>query len=480
MEDFIQPKQKKIVKKNHFKETVFIVLMIICLGIGFISGYIIKKTDIDTNNRKSNTSVLDEAYEILNEYWYNPNDNKVDIEGNSIAALVNSLGDIHSSYFTFEQSVAFNQSVEGNFDGIGVAYTALNNGIIITKVYQNSPATQSGIQVGDIITNVDGSNIAGKSSDEVKELVRGQAGTSVKLGILRNDETFDIDVKRGSVETAVNGEIREENGKKFGYIEISTFSTTTGEEVEDFLQSFVDEQISNLVIDLRGNGGGYLVAANDVLNLFIDEGKTIYQMKEKSGAVQKTKASDCKKYSFANNYILVDGQTASASEVVAGALQELCNFKLVGSQTYGKGTAQTQKQLSDGSVLKYTYARWMLPSGTWINRKGLTPDYLVENIDVSDISTIAVDKDLKYDCVDERVLAMQKSLKILGYDCKREDGYFSSDTVEALKQFESANNLNVDGIYNDNDKNILIVGFIIYINDLSNDYQYKKLIEIMK
>ena len=480
MEDFIQPKQKKIVKKNHFKETVFIVLMIICLGIGFISGYIIKKTDIDTNNRKSNTSVLDEAYEILNEYWYNPNDNKVDIEGNSIAALVNSLGDIHSSYFTFEQSVAFNQSVEGNFDGIGVAYTALNNGIIITKVYQNSPATQSGIQVGDIITNVDNSNIAGKSSDEVKELVRGQAGTSVKLTILRNDETFDIDVKRGSVETAVNGEIREENGKKFGYIEISTFSTTTGEEVEDFLQSFVDEQISNLVIDLRGNGGGYLVAANDVLNLFIDEGKTIYQMKEKSGAVQKTKASDCKKYSFANNYILVDGQTASASEVVAGALQELCDFKLVGSQTYGKGTAQTQKQLSDGSVLKYTYARWMLPSGTWINRKGLTPDYLVENIDVSDISTIAVDKDLKYDCVDERVLAMQKSLKILGYDCKREDGYFSSDTVEALKQFESANNLNVDGIYNDNDKNMLISKVIIYINDLSNDYQYKKLIEIMK
>ena len=480
MEDFIQPKQKKIVKKNHFKETVFIVLMIICLGIGFISGYIIRKTNIDTNNRESNTSVLDEAYEILNEYWYNPNDNKVDIEGNSIAALVNSLGDIHSSYFTFEQSVAFNQSVEGNFDGIGVAYTALNNGIIITKVYQNSPATQSGIQVGDIITNVDDSNIAGKSSDEVKELVRGQAGTSVKLRILRNDETFDIDVKRGSVETAVNGEIREENNKKFGYIEISTFSTTTGEEVEDFLQSFVDEQISNLVIDLRGNGGGYLVAANDVLNLFIDEGKTIYQMKEKSGAVQKTKASDCKKYSFANNYILVDGQTASASEVVAGALQEFCDFKLVGSQTYGKGTAQTQKQLSDGSVLKYTYARWMLPSGTWINRKGLTPDYLVENIDVSDISTIAVDNDLKYDCVDERVLAMQKSLKILGSDCKREDGYFSSDTVEALKQFESANNLNVDGIYNDNDKNMLISKVIIYINDLSNDYQYKKLIEIMK
>lgn len=481
MEDFIQPNQKpkKIVKKNHFKETVFIVLMITCLGIGFISGYIIKKTDININNKDSDTSVLDEVYEILNEYWYNPNDTKVDIQGNSIAALVNSLGDIHSSYFTFEQSVAFNQSVEGNFDGIGVAYIALNNGIIITKVYKNSPASQSGIQVGDIIINVDDANIAGKSADEVKDLVRGQAGTSVKLTIVRNDKTFDIDVKRGSVETAVNGEIREENGKKFGYIEISTFSTTTGKEVENFLQSFVDEQISNLVIDLRENGGGYLVAANDVLNLFVDEGKTIYQMKEKNDAVQKTKASDGNKYAFANNYILVDDQTASASEVVAGALQELCDFKLVGSQTYGKGTAQTQKQLSDGSVLKYTYARWMLPSGTWINGKGLTPDYLVENIDISDISTKTVDESLSYDCVDERVLTMQKALKILGYDCKRDDGYFSNDTAEALKQFESANNLTVDGIYDDNDKNMLISKVLIYINDADNDNQYKKLVEIM-
>ena len=210
MEDFIRPnpKPKKVVKKSHFKETVFIVLMIICLGIGFVSGYIVKKTDISFNNNGTDTSVLDEAYEILNEYWYNPNDTEVDIEGNSIAALVNSLGDIHSSYFTFEESVAFNQSVEGNFDGIGVAYIALDNGIIITKVYQNSPASQSNILVGDTITNVDGTSIAKMSADEVKELVRGQAGTNVKLTVIRDGKTFDVDVKRGSIETAVNGEIK--------------------------------------------------------------------------------------------------------------------------------------------------------------------------------------------------------------------------------------------------------------------------------
>ena len=287
------------------------------------------------------------------------------------------------------------------------------------------------------------------------------------------------DVKRGSVEPAVNGEIREENGKKFGYITITTFGSSTGDEVKAYLDQFVDAKLNNIVFDLRGNGGGYLVAANDVLNLFIDEGKTMYQMKEKKGAAKKAEATDGPKYNFPNSYILVDGQTASASEVVAGALQEQCNFKLVGSQTYGKGTAQTQKQLSDGSVLKYTYARWMLPSGKWINGEGLTPDYIVENIDTSEISTKTIESDLSFDCVDSNVKSLQKGLKILGYDCKREDGYFSNDTVEALKQFESDNNLTVDGIYQDHDKDILLSEILIFVDEPANDYQYKKLLEIM-
>lgn len=485
MEDFIRPNQRpkkpvKPVKKSHFKETIFIILMIICLGIGFLSGYIVRNSSLSLNYQNSDTTILDEAYEILNENWYNPNDTKVNLATNSIAALVASLGDIHSSYFSFEQSVAFNQSVDGNFEGIGVGFSTLNNGIILTKVYRNSPASESKLQVGDLITKVDGDSIVGKNSDEVKQLVQGESGTRVKLTVVRNGKTFDVNVKRGKIETAVYGEVRNNNGKKFGYIEISTFGTTTGEEVEKLLKTFVDKKVDTLVLDLRGNGGGYLVAANEVLNLFVDEGKTIYQMKEKNGAIEKAKANGGNKYHFANNYILVDGQTASASEVVSGALQELMDFKLVGSQTYGKGTAQTQKQLSDGSVLKYTYARWMLPSGTWINGKGLTPDYLVNSPDINNISTAEIEKELTFDCVDARVVSMQKALKILGYDCKREDGYFSNDTVEALKRFETDYHLTVDGKYSDNDKNMLISAVIIYTGDIKNDNQYKRLLELIK
>jgi carboxyl-terminal processing protease len=481
MEKNIQskPQPKKGLKKRRIKEILFIVSMIVCLGIGFIFGYIFNSQNNSIIKSSGDTTILDEAYHILKNDWYNPNDTEVNIEGNSIAALVSSLGDIHSSYFTFEESLAFNQSVDGNFDGIGIAFISLNSGILVTEVYPNSPASESNIQVGDIINKVDETDIVGKDSEEVKELVRGEAGTIVKLSGYRNNENFVADVKRGSVETAVNGEIREENGKKFGYITITTFGSSTGDEVKAYLDQFVDAKLNNIVFDLRGNGGGYLVAANDVLNLFIDEGKTMYQMKEKKGAAKKAEATDGPKYNFPNSYILVDGQTASASEVVAGALQEQCNFKLVGSQTYGKGTAQTQKQLSDGSVLKYTYARWMLPSGKWINGEGLTPDYIVENIDTSEISTKTIESDLSFDCVDSNVKSLQKGLKILGYDCKREDGYFSNDTVEALKQFESDNNLTVDGIYQDHDKDILLSEILIFVDEPANDYQYKKLLEIM-
>ena len=290
---------------------------------------------------------------------------------------------------------------------------------------------------------------------------------------------MQVDVTRNNIDSAVKSEIRTNNNKKFGYVQINTFGTTTASDLEAALQSFAEANIDTLVIDLRDNGGGYLVAAQDVLNLFFDEGDLLFQMEYKNGTVEKYEADDSKTYNFINGYILVNGNTASASEVVAGALQEQLGYKLIGDQTYGKGTAQTQKQLSDGSVLKYTYARWMLPSGKWINGEGLTPDYIVENIDTSEISTKTIESDLSFDCVDSNVKSLQKGLKILGYDCKREDGYFSNDTVEALKQFESDNNLTVDGIYQDHDKDILLSEILIFVDEPANDYQYKKLLEIM-
>ena len=307
-----------------------------------------------------------------------------------------------------------------------------------------------------------------------------RVNTKVKLTIIRNTEQQEVEVERANVDSAVTSEIRDNDGKKFGYVKINTFGSTTADDIEAALQTFTAEKIDTLVLDLRDNGGGYLTAATDVLSLFMKEDKLLFQMETKNGAIEKYKAKDCQKYNFINGYILVNGNTASASEVVAGALQEKMNYKLVGDQTYGKGTAQTQKQLSDGSVLKYTYAKWLLPSGTWINGKGLTPDYSVSNTDTSGIYTKALETDMGYDSVGTAIASMQKMLSILGYDCGRNDGYFSQQSVEALKQFEQANNLTVDGIYTNSDRQKLEAAVIMYANSENNDYQYKKLMELIK
>lgn len=485
MEDFIRPNHNQkpkgqINKEKRIKETLFIVCMIVCLAIGFVAGFLAKNNNQTTVKNKNESSIINEAYEILNDNWLNPNDEEVDIKGNTIASLIASLGDIHSSYFTYEESKKYNETVDGNYVGIGVVQRKVSEGTMVMEVYKNSPAETSGLQVGDVITKVDGKDVAGKSSSDISDLIKGGIKTKVTLTIIRNGNELDVDVIRDHVDSAVSSEIRDNGDKQFGYVKITTFGTTTASDLEKALQTFKEAKIDTLVLDLRDNTGGYLTAATDVLSLFMPKDKLLFQMVNKNGAVEKYKATDCQKYNFLNGYILVNGETASASEVVAGVLQEKMDFKLVGTQTYGKGIAQTQQQLSDGSVLKYTYAKWLLPSGTWINGKGLTPDYSVNNIDTSIIYSKKLEEDLQFDSVGIAVASMQKMLGALGYDCGRTDGYFSSQTVEALKQFEQANNMDVDGIYTNKDRQRLESELVIYANSANNDYQYKKLMELIK
>ena len=334
--------------------------------------------------------------------------------------------------------------------------------------------------VGDIIMQADGKDLANLDTDKVKEYVRGDDGTEVTLTVLSNKKISEIKVNRGALDTSSFYEIRKQRNTSFGYIELSTFGTDTANQVEEALKSFKQANVQTLVLDLRDNGGGYLTAATDILDLFFSSDEVIYQLKEKNSAAKKYYASTDSKYEFVNGYILVNGNTASASELTAGALQSEKGYQLVGTTTYGKGSAQTQKTLSDGSVLKYTYAKWMIPNGTCINGKGLTPDIEVENVSLDGISTKDVKETLKVDCVNTRIKSMQKMLNILGYSADREDGYFSVATQDALKKFEADNDLTVDGEYSQNDKQMMIARMMIYINNHENDKQYEYLMKIIK
>lgn len=485
MDDFIrpvkQPEQKPKKKKSFFIETVIIVVIIASLAIGFVAGYFTRGNSSKTTAKSNKTSLIDEAYEELNENWFNSTANEdVDIAHNAVSALALGLGDIHTEFWSAKEAATFNEGVDGNYVGIGVGYKVVSQGAMIMTVYDKSPAQDAGLHVGDIITKKEDVSLAGKEADEIKELIRGKSGTSVTISYLRKGKETEVSVKRADLDTSVVYEIRESNDKKFGYIQLTTFGTTTGKEVEVALQHFKEANLDTLVLDLRDNGGGYLTAAQDILNLFVKSGEVIYQMQSKDGPVQKTKATGDQKYNFVNGYILVNGSTASASELVSGALQELCNYKLVGSKTYGKGTAQTQKELSDGSILKYTYAKWMTPKGNWIDKQGLIPNIEVKEIDTSDITTTELKEEYQVDQVSDVVKSMQKMLKILGYEVDREDGYFSNQTKVALETFEKKQGLTVNGVYNNEDHLQLIAETMLFISDSKNDLQYAKLMELIK
>lgn len=481
MDDFIrpvkQPEEPKK-KKSFFIETVIITVIIISLGIGFLAGYFSNQGTAQKTDNSAGT-ILDEAYQTLEGSWYNPTDKEVNIGHNAILGLVDSL-DPHTAYWTPKEATTFNQTVDGNYEGIGVAYRMVSTGAMVTKVYAKSPASEAHMQVGDIITKAGETGLSDKSSDDVKDLIRGKVGTNIQLTLLRGDKKLVVSVVRRSLDISVNYEARESNGKKFGYIEITTFGSTTGAEVASALETFTNQGIGTLVFDFRGNTGGYLITAKDILNLFFKEGEVIYQMQAKEGPANKVKAAGGKKYSFSEGYVLVNGETASASEIVAGALQENLGYKLVGSKTYGKGTAQTQKELSDGSILKYTYAKWMTPKGLCVNGNGLTPDIEVNNIDIGKITIEDVKDALHYDQVHASVMSMQKMLSILGYSTDRSDGYFSNQTKEALQQFEKNYALEVNGNYDNNDHQMLISQVLIFINDSKNDMQYAKILETIK
>ncbi len=460
-------------KKSHFIEWIMIILIVVSLAVGFVAGYFIVPRNIVNNSEGS--ELIDEAYSIIDERWYNADGDEVNILDGTIAGMVETLQDPHTSYLSAKEAEEFNNDVEGSYEGIGVSFQMVQSGALIVNVFDHTPAALAGLVAGEIITAVGETSLSGKTSDEVVELVRGPRDSTVTLTIFNAGNTYEETLQRGSLDISVSAQIKEVEGIRYGYIEITTFGSNTSEEVENALKDFQSNGVATLVIDVRDNGGGYLNAAKDIMNLFVEEGEPIYQLQEKTGPAKVTTASGGSKYSFPHSYILINENSASASELVAGSLSEMADFTLIGSTTYGKGTAQTQQTLSNGSVIKYTYASWLTANGNTIEGSGLAPDIEVENMRDDSFVIEQFDAPYQYDSVGNAVSSMQKMLQFLGYDVDRTDGYFTTKTEEALKAFEKSAYLVEDGIYTMEDQEYLFAYFVVATYQPSNDLQYHAL-----
>ena len=326
-------------------------------------------------NYTLNWTALDEVYSKLANTYNGEIDTKVVIDG-AKQGLVESLGDVYTTYMNSKKSAEFYDDLHGKVgSGIGVEMGLRDGYVRVLRTLPDNPARKAGILAGDIFYKVNGEEVWDWSSDEIAQKVRGESGTEVTVTIIRDGEEKEFTMKR---ETINNVSAYVEYDGKTAIVVLTRFDDDTGKKVQKFASEFAAKGINKVILDLRGNGGGYVSAAQDLLSLWLDNQKVFEQKSRHFGDDYSNSGSGKAILKDMKTIVLVNGSTASASEIVAGALQDYKKATIVGEKTYGKGVVQSLYNLSDGATLKVTTAEWYTPEGRSINKTGISPDVEVE------------------------------------------------------------------------------------------------------
>ncbi|MFC1975586.1 S41 family peptidase [Chloroflexota bacterium] len=320
-----------------------------------------------------------EAWSFLNDQFYGeiPPDNER-VYG-AIRGMVNSFGDQHTGFIDPVRSAVFSENISGSFEGIGATIRLDEFGrLVIVDPMPDRPALKAGLRPGDIVIEVDGQSLEGLSLYEDVLLIRGPAGSAVVLTIFREGELepFDVSVVRATIEIeVVESELLPDN---IGYVRLAQFSKDASDGIAGEIESLLDQGATAIIFDLRSNPGGLLSEAVNVSALFLEEGTVVIE-KLKSGEERKFDAKRGQHVALdIPLVVLTNGGSASASEIVAGAIQDHKRGTIIGDQTFGKGSVQLPHILSDGSELRVTIAEWLTPSSRQIHGEGITPDIVVE------------------------------------------------------------------------------------------------------
>lgn len=368
---------KKNNRKNIFGTSEVVFLVVITCLLSFTMANL-----IFTNKQKNNNTLLThdsaiskfiEQYDnIINNYYQDIDKGK--LIDSAIKGMIEGLEDPYATYFEEAEAKNFNIKLDGQFEGIGVEVLKLENGnIIVVNTFEGAPADNAGIKIGDEIYSLNGKSVAEISTAEFSNIVMSNKDNTIL--VKRNDEELTFKLSKGNV--VIKSATSQMLTDKIGYIKIDLFALNTFGQVRDCLKQLKENGMESLVLDLRDNSGGHLSSAADILSLFLSNKRVMYQTKD-NGKIEKFYSEGSEDFK-GKIVILVNSNSASASEVVTASLQENLEATVLGKTTFGKGTAQRLITLSSGEQYKFTVKEWLTASGKTINGIGIKPDVEEEN-----------------------------------------------------------------------------------------------------
>ena len=353
------------------------VVIIICITslISAITAGIIVTNNYDLSYKglstDKNLNEFLKAYSNIVNNYYEDIDKEKMLDA-AMDAMLNYLGDNYTTYLTKEQRKELEERLAGEYEGLGIKIS----GREIVEITENSPASEAGLMVGDLFVSVEGTDVTNATSSIISTLIRDDSKKEVNIVIDRNGNQMPFKITKSLIPTSsISYELKENN---IGYLKIDIFSRPLTSEIEKALVDMESKGMQKLIIDVRDNTGGYLDSAETTASLFLEKGKLIYSLQDKNGKEDYKDTTETKRdYPIV---VLTNHNSASSSEILAAALKDSYNAILVGETSYGKGKVQQTVKLDDGSMAKYTSAKWLRPNGSCIDGVGLKPDYEVNII----------------------------------------------------------------------------------------------------
>lgn len=386
-ESDVEVREVIVEKKTGFNtiEVVLIAILALAFGgvVGVVLAYTAKPLSIITNtDSPSDIQEVEKIYDNLLSKYYGEID-KQTLSDAAIKGMIEALNDPYSTYIDAENTDDFDEQIYGYYVGIGTEITLNDeNQFEVTNIFENTPATDANIELHDIVVKVNNEDISGKTVSDIGKLIQGEIGTNVTLTLRRGEEEFDVTITRDRIDLiSVTSQIFEKDDKRIGYIKVTNFASNTFNQFQTALNELEENDIESLIIDVRDNLGGQLEVATQIASLFLTKDKVVYQLNT-NGIIQPIYSTGPGSFQKPIT-VLINGATASASEVLAIALQESADATVIGTTSYGKGTIQESYKLSTGATIKFTVQEWLSPNGNTVNEVGVKPDIEVSETENS-------------------------------------------------------------------------------------------------